>query len=409
MALGRRVFIDHSYFRIYTDSYICLVGSQGIRKTTAKNEGRKMLLAAFPNYPIGASVTSREKIVERLSADDSLRKYDDETGSIVEWHPMAFFINELKNFMSINPCGMVEFLTDIYGEKFFDADTIKHGLQPIINPCVNILACETPKWITEKLKLNVIAGGFSRRMLYVYETKPPDRVAFPKIPNGGMEAWGRCVTHLQQIAKIVGPFEWDSQDTKNKFAKWFKDLQSPDDEILAGFYEAKDILVLKIVMCLAMAKSSPKLLITWDLIELAIAFLWTVEENLPKLTVAAGRNELAVPTQVLLDMLEIRGHPPGIIPEKLWHREALKNMTDSEYQSVRKSLRETDQTFEMNIALVKGGAATTCVISARKHEEMKANGQIRNSKPQPSSNALSPVDASAPPHLQTPPQTSPLH
>jgi hypothetical protein len=382
MALGRRVFVDHGYFRIYADNYICLVGRQGLRKSTAKDEGRKLLLDAIPNYPIGASVASREKLVERLASDDSLRKYDDEFGAPIEWHPMAFFINELKNFMSINPGAMVEFLTDIYGAKFFDSDTIKHGLQPVINPCVNLLACETPKWIIDKLKLNIIAGGFSRRMMFVYETERPDRITFPAIPKGGLEARERCVEHLRKVTKFIGPFKWQDQETMDKFDKWFKSLVTPEDEILEGFYEAKDVLVLKIAICLAMAQAEPKLILTWPLIELAIAFLFTVEENLPKLTIAAGRNELAIPTQALLDLLEARGK--GLMPEKAWHREALKNMNDSEYQSVRRSLQDTDQIFIVNIPSKLNGVTTSTrsIVTARRYTEMIKSGEIKvNSQP----------------------------
>lgn len=375
MVMGRKLYLDHSYFRVYADSYICLVGAQGIRKSTAKDEARKLLLDAYPNYPIGASVTSREKIAERLSDDSTLRTYTDELGATVEWHPLAFFINELKNFMSINPAGMVEFLTDVYGAKYFDADTIKHGLQPCTNPCINILACETPKWIIDKLKLNIIAGGFSRRMLFVYEVEPPPRITFPTIPPGGHEARDRCVAHLDRLKGFAGPFSWKDQATRDFFDRWFVALPHPEDEILAGFYEAKDILVLKVAMCIGMCATNPEPVITIPLLQIAMAFLLSIEENLPKLTVAAGRNELLQFTHQLLDLLE---RNDGRIPEKSWHREAIRNMSESEYAATKSALKSTDQIHVLNQSLK--GALIELIVSPKRYKQMTDDGELKTRK-----------------------------
>ncbi len=361
MTIGRRVFIDYSYFQLFADNYICLVGRQGLRKDTAMNEAFKIFKAANPEYPLGASVSSREKIVTRLSSDDdTLRTYTDETGTRIEYHPMAFFISELKNFMSVMPENMVAFLVDIYGKKFFEADTIKHGLQPINNPCVNILSCENPPWIIQNLKASILSGGFARRMMFVYEIEEPARITFPKIPDGGLVARDRCIQHLIDLQSVAGPFTWDSEETRNRFDVWNKTLVSPEDDLLRGFYENRDCLVLKLAMCITLGRSPISLVLTWSAIELGIAFIDNLAENLPRLTIAAGRNELAVPTQEMLDMLEAKG---GLIPRKLWQREAIKRMNDYEFQGVLKSLRETDQ-----IVMLRMGSEDVICTPAKARE-----------------------------------------
>lgn len=372
MTVGRRVFIDYSYFHLYTDNYICLVGRQGLRKDTSMNEAFKIFKESNPEYPLGASVTSREKIVTRLAADeDTLRTYTDETGTRIEYHPMAFFISELKNFMSVNPENMVAFLVDIYGKKFFDADTIKHGLQPINNPCINILSCENPPWIVNNLKANILSGGFARRMMFVYETEEPKRITFPKIPEGGEEARARCVQHLRDVQQVSGPFTWESRETMCRFDEWNKQLTTPEDDLLRGFYENRDCLALKLAMCITLARAPIELVLRWPAIEVAIAFLENLAETLPRLTIAAGRNELAVPTQEMLDMLEARG---GIIPKKLWQREAIKRMNDYEFQGVLKSLRETDQVFMIK----QGNEEVLCTY--QKYKELVEKKQIVEKK-----------------------------
>lgn len=374
MTVGRRIYVEHEYFRVHAMLYITLVGRQGLRKTTAKDMAKNLFLEVFPDYPIGASVQSREKIVERMASDDCLRAYQDLDGSMIEYKPTAFFINELKNFMSINPGAMVEFLTDIYDTKFFASDTIKHGLQPIINPCINILACETPKWIIEKLKLNVIAGGFSRRMLYIYETVRPERITFPKKTPEATAAEEWCKGHLRKIANITGPFTWEPS-ARVYFDHWFQNLPSQDDEILEGYYEAKDILVQKIAMLIAVGQPEPKLVFTKPILELAIAFLESIEDNLPKLTIAAGRNELAIPQQALKDMLHDHG---GLMLERDFHLEAGKHMTEFEYVNAKGFFIKTEQIVEFAQKFKEDGIEITrLVIASRaKYKDMVKKGEV---------------------------------
>lgn len=374
-AVGRKVYVDHQYYRVHPMLYITLVGRQGIRKTSAMNNAKDMLLEVFPDYPVGASVMSREQIVTRLASDDCLRAYQDERQNMIEFKPTAFFINELKNFMSINPSGMVDFLTDIYDTKAFNADTIKHGLQPILHPCINILACETPKWLIEKLKMNIIAGGFSRRMIYAYETERPDRITFPVKSEVSRQAELWCKEHLKKIKDLCGPMQWEPE-ARLFFDRWFKSLPHQDDEILEGYYEAKDVLVQKVAMLLAVGQAEPKLMFTTELLELAIAFLEANEDNLPKLTVAAGRNELAIPQQQLIDHLI---ENDGILPEKIWHKEAGKNMTEIEYANARRFFRETDQIYEVTYPIEYNGSKTSmlCILTAAKYHDMTKKGLIQ--------------------------------
>lgn len=339
MAVGRRLYVDHGYYKISPVLYITLVGRQGIRKTTAMSLARGMFLEVFPDYPVGASVMSREKIVEKMASEDCLREYTDEYGNQIEYRPIAFFINELKNFMSINPAGMVEFLTDVYDVKFFSSETIKHGLKPILHPFLTILACETPNWIIEKLKHNVIAGGFSRRMLYIYVTERPERITFPVVTEEALRAEAWCKEHLKKVERLSGGFTWTAE-AREYFDVWFRGLPEQSDEILAGYYEAKDVLVQKIAMLLAAAEEHPKAILTKNLITVAIATLEEIEDNLPKLTIAAGRNELAIPQQMMMELLERNG---GWVYEQIWFREGGKHFAEPEYEQAMKFFNKTGQ------------------------------------------------------------------
>ena len=377
MTMGRRIYVDQEYFRIHVPMYITLVGRQGLRKTTAKDLAKEMFIDVFPDYPLGASVMSREKIVERLSSDEYLRVYTDEQEVQQSYKPLAFFVNELKNFMSINPGGMVEFLTDIYDTKAFAADTIKHGLQPIINPCINILACETPKWLIEKLQLNIIAGGFSRRMLYIYEIERPQRITFPKKSPASFESEIWCKNHLKRIVNLSGPFRWADQAARDYFDKWFTMLPNQEDEVLEGFYEAKDVLALKVAMLLAVAQPEPKLELTVPLLTKAIGVLENIEDNLPKLSMAVGRNELALPQQRLIEMLEAKN---GWMTEKALSIAIDKDLNPSEQFSTLRHLKTQGRIFVEKVKF-PSGVERMMVMTHAKYTDWAKNGNITKEEP----------------------------
>ncbi len=168
-AAGRRVYWRRGYSDMHPMLYVTLVGKMGTRKSTAKDIAMDLFCEALPDVPLGSATQSKEQIVQFLASPECMRAMNI-NGEPIEYRPMMFFVNELKNWLAYNPGGMIAFLTDIYDRKYFDAGTIKRGLEKIVNPCINILACETPEWIIDQLKLKIISGGFQRRMLYVYKT-----------------------------------------------------------------------------------------------------------------------------------------------------------------------------------------------------------------------------------------------
>lgn len=343
-ASGRRIYVDHGHFQIRPVMYLCFVGLPASKKTTAMTTAQKMYQKVFPSMPMGASVTTREKIVERMCQEDNIKTYTDEAGDLIPFSPMIFFINELRNFMSFNLEGMVSFLTDMYDQNFFDSETLKHGLQPIVNPYLAILACTTPDWVIDNFKQRVMAGGYTRRMLFIYETELPERITYPHKSEISHVADAWCCEHLRKVTTYAGKMEWD-EESRILFDKWnlARDLENKDP-VFQGYYDYKDMLAQKVGMCLALAQPEPKLLFTWPLLQTAIAFIEANEDNLPELSVAAGRNELAVPQQRLMKVL---ADNDGFMLEYIWHKAASEDLNEQEYFNVKKMLISTKQIYEV--------------------------------------------------------------
>ena len=134
-VVNRKVYIRQGYFTHRPMLYVCLIGEQGDRKSTAKDIARDILVDVFPNMPIAGSVTTREKITQYLGSDEAARTYMDEKGELIDYRPYNMYINELKNFLSVNPSGMIDFLTDIYSRDYFKVETKHVGTDVIDLKC----------------------------------------------------------------------------------------------------------------------------------------------------------------------------------------------------------------------------------------------------------------------------------
>lgn len=376
-ATARRVFLRQGDVIHYPQSYITLVGEQGGRKSTSMGFARSLYKEAYPDIPCAAAMQSREDIIKFMASDEDVFYFRNHEGIDEEYHPYVLFINELKNFLSFNASGMIEFLTDIYDVKFFDASTIKRGLEKIPNPCINILACETPQWIIEKLKTNVLVGGFARRNVFVYEDDAVDSlgnlVSIPRpiVSSDAREALKRVAAYLPKLAHVTGEFKWEP-DAERLFDQWYHENKKnlPDDVVMRGWFRTKDVQLLKVCMRLALASYNPVLTITPQLIETGLATLFDVEKNMPKLSVAAGRNELAGPQQNAIDILERAG---GWLLEKEWLVKLDKDLSPMEKVVVIRNLKEMEKIY-VQVYKMPDGSNRSVAMTKTCHDYTKSKG-----------------------------------
>lgn len=337
-VVSRKVYMDWTQSRVYPNLYICLVGRQGSRKSTAKDIARDILEDHFPEIPCGADVTSSQAITKRLADSDCTVAFTDEFGASVEIHPCSFFINELKHFLGISPQNMLEFLTDIYDRKFIKTDYKNSGMDIIPNPYIVMLACETPEWILSKLKTEIISGGFARRLIPVFESKKRCNIPEPFMDEDMAKAKVRVVETLKKAKGLVGPMSWEPE-AKKFYDEWYMGLKNPDDPLMEGFYSSKHTQILKVAMLLTAVEYNDRVL-RKEIIEVSMALVERIEPGMCLLYKGAGRNELAQPTERLLTWVTSRG---GIVSEKEFRLTADRDMNPREAYSVMQHLQQTDQ------------------------------------------------------------------
>lgn len=372
---GRRVYYRHGgkdgyeQMQIFTDLYACLVGPQGSRKSFAKDVVRDLLSEVMPDIPLSASVETAEGLDKFLGSEESARCFQNEDGVTETYHPIFLLINELVNFLAVNPAGMINNLVDIYNNKFHRRRTKNKGDDVIVNPCLNILACATTEYVVDQLRSRILSGGLARRMLFINEREEYVRNPDPRPPTGGQEAWARVKNLLMHIPDIVGPYKWESERAFNNYCRWYKELKMPSDPLLAGFYRSKHIQIWKLMIINDLASAKPMRLLTQDNFDAALAAVDAIEPGMESLFLCSGRNVLAMPEQSMLDVLKREG---GLMSEKALLR-CNKDLNPTEMMSVLLHLRESGQVFKLRIR--RGETDIMVYANEERYREGLAKGE----------------------------------
>lgn len=298
--LRRRVWIyKGDYIRIYPNLYCVLVGPPGCGKNTAIEISEDILLKR--TIPLSAESVTREKLIMDINAQESVLDFMPADDKYRMSSPYTILATELSEFLGAGGLGMISFLTDIYSRNIYEYRTKNKGSVFIRGPYLNIIAGTTPDWITNYLKDDIISGGFSRRCIFIYETGRIDGDAFPRITTEMRAAWERVIQRSEAISKLSGAFKW-SASAEKFFRAWYPKRRLGQDLNLTGYYETKDIQLLKVAMLVAVSDGDELVLEDHHLIR-GLELLGLAEYNLSRVFQGIGRNELNQVSVKAMDVL----------------------------------------------------------------------------------------------------------
>ena len=268
-------------WEVYPNLYIVFVAPPGrARKTTTLNYADD-LLSNIPNINIAAQSMTQQVLMKRIA----------DTGDC----SMSLRIGELGTF--INPSGdvMIDFLTSLYdGRKSFGSDTLARGMEFAENPCVNLIAATTPLWIANNLSETMVGGGFTSRVVHIFEDNVRRRQLFyEELDYAYLDKLrGSLIEDLTHIsANISGEFEIN-ESAKPFIEHWYRENAEKnihDDYRLQGYYERKPGHVFKLAILLHLAYSDTREILAEDFYK-ALAIIEEVEKKMPLVFQSVGKN-----------------------------------------------------------------------------------------------------------------------
>lgn len=361
-AVGRKVWTDWGILgKIFPHLYLIFVGDPGIKKSTAMNISKQLVLN-LKDIPIAGESITRESMTQLMGNETSrcskVYKWEDKP---VKYSQLSIFANEFVNLLNSggNPIGMIDFFTDVWDQEVFRVETKNKGTDVILNPYVSILGCLTPETIRMLMAQKVISGGMTRRCIFVLGDKSSRPVAFPEVSPAQHAARARINTYLNQIKTLVGQFVWEANG-REYFEHWYGEnfdrKKNETDIVLARFLETKPELVIKVAMLVALGQDCTNLVINEENLTVAQMLLTESEMTGPYLFAGTGRNELSPIAVNILRILETDDHP---LNKKRIYQLFHKDAQVREIDEILEHLLRTDQ---IKIATVTVPPASAVVL-----------------------------------------------
>lgn len=206
-------------------------------------------------------------------------------------------VSELGTLLKLEDSALVDVLVDLWDGQLssWGHRTKTQGETEIRNPWLNILGCTTPAWLRAHFPDNLIGGGLTSRIVFVYGDTKRALVPYPDEQmkdEDYRKLEEQLVDDLKEIASMVGPMSL-SEEARKWGREWYekhwtseKPLHMASDRY-SGYLARKQTHIHKLAIILAAARKSSRVIEKEQLIE-ANDLLNAVEPHMLKVFESIG-------------------------------------------------------------------------------------------------------------------------
>ena len=353
-TLERNVWIDMGYYVLYPNLYIILVSDAAIcRRTTAVRMGVKILeQQEKPPYIFAQKITP-EALIGALCNQCKI----DAEGNILKDSTAVVVAEELSVFLGKEAyaSGLISILTSLYdcGDEW-PYETRSRGVEIAYNTCVNMIGASSPEWLRLAIPADAVGGGFTSRIVFVYQYRSEKVIAFPKLTDEQLTAKENLIHDLSLIRRLRGTFKF-SKDAYAWYVKWYKGHRIAlttsvvtDGELVIR----KEGILLKLAMCFSVAESD-KLIIEQRHLEMAADALEETEKFMPETLRILSSTSMGMDATKVLTI--IRRYKRGCRHAEL-QRRVYHSIDASRLKDIIETLAAA-QIIEVRSQLLKGGVS----------------------------------------------------
>ena len=302
-AIGRNVWLPRIKYTIFPNLYVIMIAASAkCRKSVAVGIGRKLLVAMEKPPMIFAQKITPEALIDAITES----KVDEQCYGLI-------FSDELSVFLSADAMkrGIIPVLTSFYdSHSKWEYHTKGRGKQFIKNSSLGMLAATTRDDFINSMPKSAIGGGFTSRLVLVYEERPSHLKLFNPVNIAGeeVEETDREVTLRRHLIadlnyiqkKVKGRLSF-SKEAKKASLKWYESEQDTDRDIATdGYFGRKHDTMFKMAAILCISEGD-ELVIQEHHIVRALKILKVTEDKMEKLVSKIGTTESGSLTERVLN------------------------------------------------------------------------------------------------------------
>lgn len=360
-AMRGKVFRDEKTFRWTPNLYTILVGPPGVaQKSTSMKLGMN-LLETIDGIHWGPSSATWQRLSQVMQTAGERVDFVNLDGSPGEFEIscVTLAISELGTFMKLAQEGFADVLIDMWDgqiqKRAWSHETVGSTSVSIANPWLNMIGCTTPSWLREHYPEEMIGGGLTSRIVFVYGEQKRHMVPYPsQIYQDGEfeELQQKLIEDLNYISVLKGPVEltreaiaWGSAWYTNLWA--YRPPHLSSDKFDA--YIARKQVFLHKLAIIRMGATGDRLVITPEHLIWADHVLTSAEKSMGKVLRTIGFVKEAGNTDALIR--QIKRYQP-VAMNDLWHF-VRTSMEYSDFREALKSGVESGLITQVNV--VNGG------------------------------------------------------
>lgn len=282
-TIGRNITIPRIKYTLRPNLYVILVAeSAKCRKSSALNIGR-MLLSKIDVPPL---IFAQKITPEALISSLTRANVGNSTYGLLYSTELSVFLS--KDALSR---GVTSILNDLYDSP--SGDWVYHtkgaGRQILSNPTLGMLAATTRSEVGDIIPDAAVGGGFTSRIIFVYQDKPSHEHLFnPETSDGKeieettneIELRKNLVYDLNRIRNEARGDIRFTKEAKKLSLEWYtEEMSKVRDEKLDGYFGRKHDTMFKVAALLSISENS-ELKIEATHISNALELLADNEKNL---------------------------------------------------------------------------------------------------------------------------------
>lgn len=281
---------------LHPNMYIILIGPSGEAR-----KGRSMTPIQKLLRDINVGLSSNQATLQALILDmkDSFTTFTPKDGVPIPHCSLTIFSKELTVLIGYQDKDMFANLCDWYDcdDETWKKRTVSRDIEDVVGVCVTLLGATTPASLQSALPTDAITGGFTSRVIYVYERKSAKRISAwqRRERNNDNDSYTKIRDDLRAIKMLGGEFIV-TDDAIDCYSQWYLegDGSKPkmSDRRFQGYNARRATHVGKLSMIMSASRGDAMIIERQD-VERAIEELRAVECNMEAVFMGVGMDPLA--------------------------------------------------------------------------------------------------------------------